>query len=349
MTTRVESPESGRGETARSRLLEATIRTVEERGRGGATAREIASAAEANLGAIVYYFGSKDELVDQALIAASERWTDSLKANGFAAAAGETVGERFASALGGFMGSLAGNRSLAVAFVEALASAERSPNVQSALRDSYAGLREAVAGGNGDGTDAFGLGDEAAESVAGGVVALFDGLLIQWLLEPDLELNPLELVGSLGSLFGTSLVEAGYRRIQRSALAGEVRRLVGQAEDSRAEARGGGRRKGARRGDIYRLKPPRDSRAQKDPRYVVLLQAGELLGLRTALVAPTSRRAAPATFRPEIELSGAPARVLVERLRTVNRERLEKRTGRLSADEQEQVDEAMAAVLALGE
>ncbi|MDQ3240619.1 MAG: type II toxin-antitoxin system PemK/MazF family toxin [Actinomycetota bacterium] len=99
---------------------------------------------------------------------------------------------------------------------------------------------------------------------------------------------------------------------------------------------------------MYRLKPPRGGRAQTGPRYVVLLQAGELLGLRTALVAPTSRRAVPATFRPEIELDGAPTRVLVERLRTVDRERLEKRTGRLSADEQVQVDEAMAAVLALG-
>jgi AcrR family transcriptional regulator/mRNA-degrading endonuclease toxin of MazEF toxin-antitoxin module len=356
MTQRTERSNSGsqRGD-ARARLLEATVRTIQERGRSGATAREIASAAEANLGAIVYYFGSKDELVDQALVTACKRWTDSLKTSGFATAAGATAGERLASSLGGFLDSLAGNRSLAVAFLEALASAERSPSVRSALRDSYADLREAVAERNGDGTDALGLGSEAAEAVAGLVVALFDGLFIQWLVEPDLELNPLELVASMGSLVGTSLADAGFRRIQRSGLAGEARKLVGQADDPAGDVgngdkpRGHGRRrKGSQRGEIYRLKPPRGSRAQAGARYVVLLQAGELLGLRTALVAPTSRRAAPATFRPEIDLAGAPARVLVERLRTVERERLEERTGRLSAEEQGEVDEAMAAVLALG-
>jgi mRNA-degrading endonuclease toxin of MazEF toxin-antitoxin module len=40
--------------------------------------------------------------------------------------------------------------------------------------------------------------------------------------------------------------------------------------------------------------------------------------------------------------------VLVERLRTVDRERLEKRVGRLSADEERRVDAAMAAVLGIG-
>lgn len=354
MNSAAESSGKRRGEDARARLLEATIRTVQERGRGGATAREIASAAEANLGSIVYYFGSKDDLVDQALIAACERWTDSVRANGFAAAAGKTLGERVASSLAAFVASLGGNRPLALAFLEALASADRSSTVRSALRDSYQDLREAVAEGTGDGTDALGLGDEATEAVAGAIVALFDGLLIQWLLEPDREINPLELVASVGSLFGTALVEAGYRRVQRSSLAAEVRGLVSGADHPENGARGDeepeGDRRGGRshRGEIYRLKPPRGGRAQTGPRYVVLLQAGELLGLRTALVAPTSRRAVPATFRPEIELDGAPTRVLVERLRTVDRERLEKRTGRLSADEQVQVDEAMAAVLALG-
>jgi AcrR family transcriptional regulator/mRNA-degrading endonuclease toxin of MazEF toxin-antitoxin module len=345
MTTQAERPSGRAGKDARSRLLEATIRTVQERGRGGATAREIARAAEANLGAIVYYFGSKDELVDQALISASERWTDSFKVNGLAAAAGKTTGERLAGSLGGFMGSLAGNRSLATSFLEALASAERSPSVRSALRDNYAGLREAVVDGPDDETGGLALEDGAAEAVAGAVVALFDGLLIQWFLEPELEVNPLELVASLGSLFGTSLVEAGYRRIQRSALASEVGDLVGQADESGGDGR---RRKGSRRGDIYRLKPPQGSRARTRARDVVVLQADELRELGTALVAPISRRAAAASFRPEIDLAGAPARVLVERLRTVDSDRLEKRRGRLSAEELDQVDEAMAALLALG-
>jgi mRNA interferase MazF len=111
--------------------------------------------------------------------------------------------------------------------------------------------------------------------------------------------------------------------------------------------RPGRRQKGVQRGAIYRLKPPRRTRGQTATRYVVLLQARELVKLHTALVAPTSRRVAPASFRPEIELDGAPTRVLVERLRTVDRDRLEKRAGRLSADEQQRVDAAMATVLGI--
>jgi AcrR family transcriptional regulator len=193
---------SSRGEEdARTRLLEATIRTIQERGRGGATAREIAAAAEANLGSIVYYFGSKDALVDQALVAACERWTDSLKANGFASPKGRTLGERIATSLGAFIASLARNRPLALGFLEALASAERSPAVRSALVDYYDGLRAAVGEGTGNGTDPLGLGVGAGEGAAGAIVALFDGLLIQWLLEPDREFDPLELITSVGTLF----------------------------------------------------------------------------------------------------------------------------------------------------
>jgi AcrR family transcriptional regulator len=354
MTTLAESSQNPRGET-RARLLEATIRTIQERGRSGATARAIASASDANLGSIVYYFGSKEELVDEALATAGKRWTELVKANGFASASGKRVDERLASSLSAFIGSLADNRPLAGAFLEALASVDRSPSVLSALRQSYGELRDAVAEGNGGGTAALGLGNEAGEAVAGAVVALFDGLLIQWLLEPDREVNPLEIVTWLGSAFGTGLVEAGYRSAQGSSLAAEVRRLVSPEDNSEHRARGGDKRerpgrrqRRSQRGGIYRLKPPRGSGEQTGRRYVVLLQAGELLGLRTALVAPTSRRVAQATFRPEIALDGSPTRVLVERLRTVDRERLEKRAGRLSADEQRRVDAAMAAVLAIG-
>jgi mRNA interferase MazF len=356
MTTLAESSQNPRGET-RARLLEATIRTIQERGRSGATARAIASASDANLGSIVYYFGSKEELVDEALATAGKRWTELVKANGFASASGKRVDERLASSLGAFMGSLADNRPLAGAFLEALASADRSPSVLSALRESYGGLRETVTDASGDGTAALGLGNEAGEAVAGAVVALFDGLLIQWFLDPDRDVDPHDIVTWLGSLTGTDLVEAGYRSVQGGLFARSRGPALGRSggQVGAHHARGGDKRdrtarrqKGSQRGGIYRLKPPRRSREQTGTRYVVLLQAEELLRLDTALVAPTSRRVGSASFRPEIELRGAPTRVLVERLRTVDRERLEKRVGSLSADEQRGVDEAMAAVLAIG-
>jgi mRNA interferase MazF len=102
------------------------------------------------------------------------------------------------------------------------------------------------------------------------------------------------------------------------------------------------------RGEVYRVRlPARRGREQAGPRYGVIVQADQLLGLSTAIVAPTSRSAAPATFRPEIQLGGEPTRVLVEQLRAVCIERLGELAGHLSAQEQRAVDDALALVLDL--
>ena len=350
MTARTHTRATRRGANARKRLLEATIRTIQERGREGATVRQITSAAEADLGSITYHFGSKDELVDQALVAVCERWAESFKDSGLVSANGKPIGERIARSLGAFATALPRNRSLALAFIEALASADRSPTVKEALRDSYEELRTAVAEGGGEGPGLIGQADEAAETVAGGIVALFDGVLIQLLLDPEGALKPRELIASLGSLFSTGPSEAAYRRVEESSLAEEVKGLVAQGHDSEDSAGGDSRPRKRRpaRGEIYRLKPPRGSRRQMPPRSVVLLQAPELVGLHTALIAPVSSLAAAATFRPDIDLDGEPARVLVERLRAVDCKRLAERVGRLSPSEQEEVNKATAAVLALG-
>ena len=102
------------------------------------------------------------------------------------------------------------------------------------------------------------------------------------------------------------------------------------------------------RGDVYRVRlPTARGGEQQGARLAVIVQADELLGLSTAVVAPTSTAAAPASFRPEIIVGGARTRVLVEQLRAVDIERLVHREGRLSATEQRAVDEALELVLAL--
>lgn len=102
------------------------------------------------------------------------------------------------------------------------------------------------------------------------------------------------------------------------------------------------------RGDVYRIRLPRTrGREQAGPRYAVIVQADELLRLSTAIVAPTSRNATPATFRPEIEIRGETTRVLAEQLRAVDLERLNEHVGRISLPEMRAVDEALALVLGL--
>ena len=103
------------------------------------------------------------------------------------------------------------------------------------------------------------------------------------------------------------------------------------------------------RGEVFRLPAPRAARGreQRGARYVVVVQANELLALSTVLVAPTSTGAAPATFRPEIRVGGTPTRVMTDQLRAVDSARLGRSAGRLEASELYAVDRALATVLSL--
>lgn len=100
---------------------------------------------------------------------------------------------------------------------------------------------------------------------------------------------------------------------------------------------------------MYRLRAPRDQRdhEQTGSRYGVVVQADELLNLSTVIVAPTSTRALPASFRPEVEIDGRTTRVLVEELGAADPTRLGESSGYLSFDELRAVDRALALVLGL--
>lgn len=104
------------------------------------------------------------------------------------------------------------------------------------------------------------------------------------------------------------------------------------------------------RGEVYRVRLPSPrgrGHEQHGARYAVVVQADELLALSTVLVAPTSRSALAASFRPEVEIAGERTRVMVEQLRALDVGRLDELAGRLSASEMGDVDEALSLVLAL--
>jgi mRNA interferase MazF len=103
------------------------------------------------------------------------------------------------------------------------------------------------------------------------------------------------------------------------------------------------------RGEVFRLPAPARARGheQRGARYAVVVQADDLLGLSTVLVAPTSTRARPATFRPVVDLLGTETRVLVEQTTVVDAQRLGPSAGRLDAAELERVDDVLRLVLGL--
>jgi mRNA interferase MazF len=103
------------------------------------------------------------------------------------------------------------------------------------------------------------------------------------------------------------------------------------------------------RGEVVRIAAPRRTRGheQRGARPGVIVQADELLELSTVLIAPTSRSAAPASFRPLIDISGTPTRVLTDQLRVLDAQAITDSVGYLTRSELEALDEALALVLGL--
>ena len=103
------------------------------------------------------------------------------------------------------------------------------------------------------------------------------------------------------------------------------------------------------RGEVVRVAAPRRARGheQQGARPAVIVQSDDLLALSTVLVAPTSRSAAPATFRPVIELAGMTTHVLIDQMRALDAQAITGSLGRLSREELETLDEALAVMLGL--
>lgn len=103
-----------------------------------------------------------------------------------------------------------------------------------------------------------------------------------------------------------------------------------------------------RRGEVYRFRVPKGAgHEQQGVRYGVVVQADELLPRSVVIVAPTSRSARAASFRPEVDVAGDSTSVLVEQLDAIEAQRLGDLAGLLTPGEMWAVDDALAIVLGL--
>jgi mRNA interferase MazF len=102
------------------------------------------------------------------------------------------------------------------------------------------------------------------------------------------------------------------------------------------------------RGDVFRLVAGKAvGHEQRGDRFGVVVQADALLPRSVVIVAPTSRSARPASFRPEVDVAGETTRVLVEQVGAVDASRLSDLAGHLTPEEMWGIDEALATVLDL--
>ncbi len=102
------------------------------------------------------------------------------------------------------------------------------------------------------------------------------------------------------------------------------------------------------RGDIHRLRSPRETRGheQQGTRYAVIVQSDDLM-LSTLIVAPTSRSAARRSFRPTITINNEETQVLIEQTSAVAPERLGDFVGRVTFDELTEINDALRLALEL--
>lgn len=103
------------------------------------------------------------------------------------------------------------------------------------------------------------------------------------------------------------------------------------------------------RGEIFRVKQPRDSRGseQRGERFAVVVQSDLIAAGSTIVVVPTSQSAADAPFRPVVEIEGQKTKLLTDKIRASAVQRLGKSVGRLDVDELIELNTALKLVQAL--
>lgn len=167
----------------RERLLEGAIECLETKGYARTTSRDLVAASGTNLASIGYHFGSKEHLLNVAVTEAFQRWLKPLIA--LAAEPGPaTPLERLGRTLDGVMDSLEENRPLITACLEAWAQLARSDDLRAEMVTSYEDFRMVIAAATQAAFAEIGAPKVDADALAVLIIALFDGLLVQWQLRP---------------------------------------------------------------------------------------------------------------------------------------------------------------------
>jgi AcrR family transcriptional regulator len=170
--------------STRDRLLRASWRCVRRRGLKGATSRAITTAADANLGAITYYFGSKDALVAEAVGAAIER----LVQPAVAALQDDALDpvSRVLEAIRRLEQAFERSTRDAPAYLEVLVHSGREPQLGERVRRIFADLRSVLAAQIAEQQRAAALPEWIEpDAMAGLLLAVAQGVVLQTLVDGD--------------------------------------------------------------------------------------------------------------------------------------------------------------------
>lgn len=169
----------------REALLAAAIECIYDKGYARTTARDIASAAGTSLAAIGYHFGSTQELLNQAVFAATEQWGDEVQTRLRAEAKpGQTYRDRFTAILTETIASIHVDRPIWEASLDMLAQIRHVPAIHEMLR---VGIHQARTGQTAmfDAVDEDSVDERQERTLGAFYYSLTVGLVVQWLVDPD--------------------------------------------------------------------------------------------------------------------------------------------------------------------
>jgi AcrR family transcriptional regulator len=170
-------------EDTKSALLEAAKELVLERGYAGASVRELAATAGANLGAVNYHFGTREKLLDEAILDCFLEWGARVGEVEVGPDAGPL--EQLADRARPMVDGITESEPRFVIFLEALLQARRSPDLRRELAEHYARRREHAAEVIRESPGGEALPARMVEVVASYMLAVADGLQLQSLLDPE--------------------------------------------------------------------------------------------------------------------------------------------------------------------
>jgi len=164
-------------------LLDAAKLLIAERGYAGTSVRDLVAASGTNLAAVNYHFGSREQLLTQAVLESFLEWTDRI---GCVSDANSAAGpmEQVLASLSELLDGFAEHEGLFATFLEALLQARRSPELRRQLASHYAEQRRRVAEIVTAGAPDERIADRSVEVIASLLIAITDGLLLQSLLDP---------------------------------------------------------------------------------------------------------------------------------------------------------------------
>jgi TetR/AcrR family transcriptional regulator, regulator of biofilm formation and stress response len=181
----------------REEILRATLALIGERGADAVTHRAVAEAAGVPLSATTYYFASKEQLLEQALLLAAREETERVERLVLELAPLSLSVDDWAAAVGGqIAGDVAADPAKHVALFElSLEATRRAPLRAELQRWQDAHLRLAEMG-------CRSIGSEQPEIDAQVIVATLTGLMLQQLAGGRDDFATAVMRPTLGRLFG---------------------------------------------------------------------------------------------------------------------------------------------------